>query len=123
MWNEKEEERQKKRKEEPGEIVMYSDGSKEEGGETASGVCRMGEGGRVIYNAGYRLGKKMEIMDTEIVGIHKAIEAGLKMARKERKGTITVRCDSQEAILRVYKHEPIPREMMPYKIRWLIDVA
>lgn len=57
-------------------MVINSDGSKKTEG-TRVGVCRMWHnrerGGRV-WGKSYKMGKEMEIMDTKMVGIKKAIE-------------------------------------------------
>lgn len=89
-------------------MIMYSYGSIREG-RVGVGVCRMRnaeEGGGRAWGRGWYLGKRMEIMDAEMVGIRNAIERGMKRCRKsKKKKTRTVRVDSQEAMRRCRKRE------------------
>lgn len=125
-WDEEEEQRQKYRKEEEEEVIMYSDGSIREG-RVGVGVCRMKraeEGGGRAWGRGWYLGKRMEIMDAEMVGIRNAIEQGMKECRAEEgKRVITVRVDSQEAMRRCKEREVGGGEMMARRVRWIWDAA
>lgn len=68
-----EEKRQEERKEEKGEVIIYSDGSKKNE-RAAAGISRVGKDNEVIRSISYRLEKNMEIINAEMVGIKKTIE-------------------------------------------------
>lgn len=87
------------------------------------GVCRKGKGGTRKWGARYAMGNRMEIMDTEMVGIKKAIDRGIRECERERKRKLTIRVDNQEAIRRCKKREHTGGEMMARKIRWWWDAA
>lgn len=114
-WSEEEERRQNQRKEEEGEVIMYTDGSIV-AGRVRVGVCRMGEGGMRRWGAGYAMGSRIEIMDAEMVGKKRTIERGIEECRRERRRKLTIRVDSQEAMRRCTKREHTGGEMMASKI-------
>lgn len=120
-WSEEEEARQKARREETDEVIVYLDGSRKEEGEGV-GVCRMwqdGDRGGLKWGKNYSMGKRMEIMDMKMVGIKKAMEWGLSECRNEGIKFLTVRVDSQEAMRRCQERRRGGGEMMVAEIRKL----
>lgn len=122
-WSEEEARRQKTSREEEDEVLIYSVGSKGEA-STGGGVCRMSqegdEWGRLWGNI-YKMGKRVEIMDAEMVGIKKTIQWGLMECRdEEKKKRITVRVDSQEAMRRCRVWRRGGGEMILGKVRKLV---
>lgn len=121
-WGEDEERRQRERREEEGKVFRYEDGSIVDG-RVRVAVCRMDKRGTRRWGVGYALGNKTEIIDAEIVGIRKAMERVIGECRRERKRSLTIRTDSQEAMRMCTKREQTGDEMMASKIRWWWDAA